>query len=121
MRVDPRFSPRSGFVHHPLPDAGGLDHSRLRSKTRLIPLMRWTVERPMKSTSGCRPVVVHRGSRREDVGRDGRGVLTHTRRFVVDAVFGSIFTSDSVQVASISPSSNCDRLLDSNLGGATVM
>jgi len=40
---------------------------------------------------------------------------------VVDAVFGSIFTSDSVQVASISPSSNCDRLLDSNLGGATVM
>jgi len=75
----------------------------------------------MKSTSGSRPVVVHRGSRREHVGRDGRGVLTHTRRFVAGAVFGSIFTSDSVQVASISPSSNCDRLLDSNLGGATVM
>jgi hypothetical protein len=48
-------------------------------------------------------------------------VLTHTRRFVVDGVFGSIFTSDSVQVASISPPSNYDRLLDSNLNGATVM
>ena len=75
----------------------------------------------MRSTSGSRPVVVHRGSSREDVGRDGRRVLTHTRRFVAGAVFGSTFTLASGQDGSIFPSSNCDRLLDPNLGVAMVM
>jgi hypothetical protein len=66
----------------------------------------------MNSTSESRPVVVHRGSSREDVGRDGRRVLDRKPTFTVDAELDSIFTSASEPAANISPSSNCDQLLD---------
>ncbi len=70
----------------------------------------WTDELPMKSTSGSRLLVAHRGSSRGHVGRRIRSVPNRRWQFAAGAVLDSSLVSVTGPGASISRSSNCTKL-----------
>ena len=86
--------------------------ARVDHATEIVRIPGWTVGRPTKSTSDCRPLVPHRDSSRGGAGQGDRRVLDPKPMFEVGAVSGSIFTSASSLAASTFLSLNCGKPLD---------